>query len=37
MPKLSPAPFVTEADAPHPVLGRGNGPYAYRLLSDPAG
>ncbi len=37
MPKVPLTPFVAEADAGHPVLGRGNGPYAHRLLSDPGG
>lgn len=37
MPKVPPAPFVTGADPAHPVLGRGCGPYGFRLLSDPGG
>ena len=29
--------WVTEPDPVHPALGRGTGPYAYQLLSDPGG
>ena len=37
MPKLALPDPVTTEDPPHPVLGGGNGPFTYQLLSDPGG
>ena len=37
MPKVTLAPLQQADDAAHPILGRGLGPYAYQLLSDPGG
>ncbi len=35
MTRITPPAPVHETDYAHPILGRGNGPYSYQLLSDP--
>lgn len=37
MPRVALPDWQDEPDPQHPVLGGGNGPYRYRLLSDPGG
>lgn len=37
MPKVVLRPWAEEPDPVHPVLGSGNGPYRYVLMSDPGG
>ena len=35
MPKVALPSLQHAEDAPHPILGAGNGPYFFQLLSDP--
>ncbi len=37
MPRTILPPWQDEPDPQHPVIGGGNGPYRYQLLSDPGG
>ncbi|HMO71874.1 MAG TPA: cupin domain-containing protein [Paracoccaceae bacterium] len=37
MPKVTRSPWADDPDPVHPVIGRGCGPYRFRLLSDPGG